>query len=388
MLKDHYVIKNHKKLYFGYTTGSCAAAAAKGSTYMLLTGEKIHEIQLMTPKGIELTLKLLDIQIMPDGVSCAVEKYSGDDPDVTDGIWVYAKVSKNNINSIRVDSGLGVGRVTKKGLEQPVGHAAINKVPRKMMIDNVMKVCEDHAYSDGLDIEITIPQGVEIAKKTFNPYLGIEGGISVLGTSGIVEPMSESALIESIRIEMNMKVVSGYRDLVMTPGNYGTDFALNTLNISPEYLMKCSNYIGETLDMAIDLGVENILFISHIGKFIKLAGGIMNTHSAHGDARLELLAIYALKAGVDRRTALKVLECLTTDEAIDILLETPYFESIMTCLLERMMHHINRRTGGLIHCAIVLFTNSHGILGRSSNFDAVIKQIQIKSNPSEKGDVI
>lgn len=375
-LENKYIIKNNKKLYFGYTTGSCAAASAKAGTLMLFTGNRQESVKLMTPKGIELNLEILDVKMNNQYVLCAVKKYSGDDPDVTNGILVYTKVSKTDTGEIKVDGGLGVGRVTGKGLEQAVGSAAINKIPRRMIMENVKKVCEDFDYHGGIYVEVIIPEGVEIAKKTFNPRLGIEGGISVLGTSGIVEPMSEAALIESIRVEMKMKAAQGYEYLIITPGNYGTDFSLENLKLSEKYLIKCSNYVGETMDIALELGIKGILFVSHIGKFIKVAGGIMNTHSAFADSRLELIAANAARAGADIQTVKEILDCISTDEAVAILMKRNLGELTIKYIIEKIQFYLNKRSDGKIETGIILFSNAFGKLGNSENISNLLENIK------------
>lgn len=375
-LENQYIIKNNKKLYFGYTTGSCAAASAKAGTLMLFTGNRQESVKLMTPKGIELNLKILDVEMNNQYILCAVKKDSGDDPDVTNGILVYTKVSKTSTEEIKVDGGLGVGKVTKEGLEQGVGSAAINKVPRKMIMENVKKVCEDFDYHGGIHVEVIIPEGVEIAKKTFNPRLGIEGGISVLGTSGIVEPMSEAALIESIRVEMKMKAAQGYEYLIITPGNYGTDFSLENLKLSEKYLIKCSNYVGETMDIALELGIKGILFVSHVGKFIKVAGGIMNTHSAFADSRLELIAANAARAGADIRTVREILDCISTDEAVSILMKKNLTELTMKYIIDKIQFYLNKRSDGKIETGIILFSNAFGKLGNSENISNLLENIK------------
>ncbi|MDE7058498.1 MAG: cobalt-precorrin-5B (C(1))-methyltransferase CbiD, partial [Lachnospiraceae bacterium] len=224
---EQFIYKNHQKLRYGYTTGSCAAAAAKAAASMLLSQTELTMVDLMTPKQIPLHLQVLEVSMGAEAVSCAIQKDSGDDPDVTNGILVYAEVSylKDAISGeIQVEGGKGVGRVTKPGLEQPVGEAAINRVPRQMIIENVQKVCKHYGNTRGLLVRISIPEGEALAAKTFNPRLGIVGGISVLGTSGIVEPMSEQALIDTIRVEIRQKLATKKKYLLIVPGNYGIDF--------------------------------------------------------------------------------------------------------------------------------------------------------------------
>ncbi|MDD6212553.1 MAG: cobalt-precorrin-5B (C(1))-methyltransferase CbiD [Clostridiales bacterium] len=373
-LERLYVQKNNKKLAYGYTTGSCAAAAAQGASNLLLTGKAPEEICLMTPKGIRLRLKPECCCRDGEWAVCAVRKDSGDDPDVTHGILVYARVRQIDGHEIEIDGGLGVGRVTRPGLEQPVGAAAINRVPRQMIREAAKNVCEEAGYPDGLQILIEIPQGRELAEKTFNPRLGIEGGISVLGTSGIVEPMSEAALISSIQVELRMRSASGLRYLVVTPGNYGADYIREHLDLNLDQAVKCSNYVGETIDMAVDLGLDGLLFISHIGKFVKVAGGIMNTHSRWADCRMEILASHSILSGCSADTAGRILGCLTTDEALDIMEKAGILEKAMKTVMEKISQSLERRSYGKLEIGALVFSKERGELGRTENFEKVFSQ--------------
>lgn len=369
------VDEKNNKLRYGYTTGSCAAAAAQAAAKMLLTGEKVEEVALQTPKGILLHLLIEDIQMDKEEVRCAVRKDGGDDPDVTHGILIYARVKKSGEAGIHLDGGTGVGRVTRPGLEQPVGAAAINKVPRKMIRENVEAVCRQMNYTGGMDVVIEIPEGVEISKKTFNPRLGIQGGISILGTSGIVIPMSEAALVASIRLEMEMLVKNGAGYLVITPGNYGQAFSKEQMNIDLTYSMKCSNYVGETLDMARELRVKGILFIAHIGKFIKVAGGIMNTHSRNADSRAEVMAANALRAGASRNTVMEILDSVTTEQSIDILIRDHCLEKTMEEVLQRVEYYLSKRGGEQLEVGAILFSSVHGKLGETSGVKRLCEEI-------------
>ena len=372
---NQYVYKNNKKLRFGYTTGTCAAAASKAATIMLIRNTIINSIKIMTPKGILLRLEVLEIEKGENYVSCAIKKDSGDDPDVTNGIRVYSKVTLSNSKDIVIDGGIGVGRVTKVGLaDLPLGSAAINKVPRMMINKEVSEICEDNDYEKGLLVEISIPEGVLIAKKTFNPRLGIVGGISVLGTSGIVEPMSEKALIDTIEVEMKVLKASGSEYLLITPGNYGQDFTRNSMNLNLENSLKCSNYIGETIDKAIDLEVKGMLFIGHVGKFIKLAAGIMNTHSRNADGRMEIITAYAALAGGNTEALKKIMNSITTDEAIDILIEYGIKSSTMRLITERINFHLKNRSNEKLEIGAIIFSNKHGLLGETENVESLLSK--------------
>ena len=249
-----------------------------------------------------------------------------------------------------------------------------------MIYENVKEVLGDFGYKGGVDIEIIIPEGEEKAKKTFNPILGIVGGISVLGTSGIVEPMSEAALVDSIKLEMKMKIADGCEYLIVTPGNYGTDFTLGNLKLPEEFLLKCSNYIGETIDMALEFGIKGIVFISHIGKFIKVAGGIMNTHSSYADSRLELMAANAVRAGADVETAREILDCISTDDAISIIKGKKLLDETIKVILDKIQFYLNKRTYGEIETGLILFSNAHGKLGSSKNVDQILKNMKEKNS--------
>lgn len=394
-LEECYVIRNQKKLRFGYTTGSCAAAAAKGAAEILLGGKKISETELMTPKGILLNLELLDIRQEENAVSCAVRKDAGDDPDTTDGILVYARVEKlsdsecpeeidknterkkiqTSSERTFIDGGAGVGRVTKPGLKQPIGEAAINPVPKAMILKSVEEAADRFDFEGRLKVTISVPEGENVAKKTFNPRLGIVGGISILGTSGIVEPMSEKALIDSIRVEMSQRIAMKEEYLLVTPGNYGADFLREHMELPFEKNMKCSNYVGETIDMAVDMGAKGILFVAHIGKFIKVAAGIMNTHSHSADGRMEVFCAAAVRAGGSLACAQEILQCNTTDEALSVLKKYDLMEKAMKVILEKIQFYLDHRSYHQILLGAVIFSNEYGYLGQTANASELIKKI-------------
>ena len=378
-LEECYVIKNNKKMRFGYTTGSCAAAACKGAAEMLLGGKRMEQVELMTPKGILLKLQLVEIRMQEKEVTCAVRKDAGDDPDTTDGILVFATVRKKE-QGICIDGGIGVGRVTRPGLNQAIGEAAINPVPKAMIQKAAEEAADRYDYEGGLEIEISVPEGVEAARKTFNPRLGIVGGISILGTTGIVEPMSEKALIESIRVEMQQHYRQGEAYLIVTPGNYGEEYLRNHMDISFEKNIKCSNYVGETIDMAINMGVKGILFVSHIGKFVKVAGGIMNTHSHCADSRMEVLASSAIRAGADLACAKAILDCNTTDQALEVLVQNRLLEAAMKIVMDKIQYYLDHRSYKRIQLGAVVFSNVQGYLGQTEMAAELIGRLRTKDN--------
>ncbi|MCR5208761.1 MAG: cobalt-precorrin-5B (C(1))-methyltransferase CbiD [Lachnospiraceae bacterium] len=330
----------------GFTTGSCAAAAAKAAVFMLLSGNEKKTIGINTPAGVLFSTAVNNISRTEESVTCSVTKDGGDDPDVTTGMEIFVTVEKNDQNSgIVIKGGKGVGVVTRPGLDQPVGEAAINHVPREMIRENVAEVCSLFDHTEGITVTVSVPGGEELALKTFNPRLGIEGGISIIGTSGIVEPMSESALIETIYIELRQRREMGFEDIVIAPGNYGRDFLKSSYGFDVDKSVKCSNYIGKTLDSVAGLGFKRVLLTGHVGKLIKISGGIMNTHSAEGDCRMELMAAWALKAGADAEMANRILDCISTEAAIEVM--NSYDKNLVPGAMERamdkMIFHMDHR---------------------------------------------
>lgn len=379
---DNYVTVDGKELRLGYTTGSCAAAASKAAAIMLLTGKKVENIRLLTPKGIELDLAVEDITIENDKVSCAIRKDSGDDPDVTNGALIYSEVTlTGEEGSVEIDGGFGVGRVTKPGLDQPVGNAAINSTPRRMIRENLLEVMDVTGYDGGLKAVISIPLGVELARKTFNPRLGIEGGISVIGTTGIVEPMSESALIETIKVELRQKRELGYEYVLLTPGNYGSDFIRDGMGLDPEWAVQTSNFIGDSLDYCVELGFKGALLIGHIGKLVKIAGNMMNTHSKYGDCRMEILGSAAAVYGVKPETAKYILGCAACDEAVRVLREEGIDGPTLELVSERIDHNLANRAfkacaiGQNFETGAIMFSKEYGLLGETSGAKDLLHRI-------------
>lgn len=364
---EAYVMKDGKRLRLGYTTGSCAAAAAKAAVWMLLSGRRKEIVRLETPKGISLELTVREIEFGEDCVRCAIEKDGGDDPDITTGALIFARAKKAHTPGVMIDGGAGVGRVTKPGLDQPVGSAAINSVPRKMIRENVAEVMQAFDYRGGMEIQISVPQGEALAKKTFNPRLGIIGGISILGTTGIVEPMSEAALLETIRVELRQRRAQGAESVMLTPGNYGSEFIRDGLGLDPRQAVQVSNFIGDALDSCRELGFRRVLLIGHIGKLVKLAGNMMNTHSKYGDCRMPILAAFAGAEGLPGGEIARVLACVSCDDALSILEEAGVRKAAMNRLMEAILQNLQYRGGEALEVSCAMFSKVWGLLAVSGN---------------------
>lgn len=395
---EQYIYHGKERLRCGYTTGSCAAAAAKAATAMLLEGKRIECVELMTPKGILLELEVHRAEIGDVYASCAIQKDSGDDPDITRGIYIYARAERMKVGGeaeiklgeadkwdyaaqsvlhghVVIEGGIGIGRVTKPGLDQPVGEAAINSMPRRMIETAVREVMEQYECHGGIRITIYAPEGVEIAKKTFNPRLGIEEGISILGTSGIVEPMSSEALIQTIRIEETVRSQEGKRHLFLTLGNYGRTFVAGTMPEILDKSVKCSNFIGEAITIGLELMFEGILIVGHIGKLVKLGAGIMNTHSAQADGRMEVLVTCGLLAGVEADVLRRLPLCVTTDEALAILKDADGLEGTMEQLMRRIHFHLQAKVGQEVPIGAIVFSNQFGILGETEDAGRLLEKV-------------
>ncbi len=413
----------------GFTTGSCAAAASKAAAQLLFEDFCAEKVSLLTPKGIFLEIKIESREKKEGWARCSVKKYAGDDPDITDGIRIYSTVSlyadkplPDGLCTDKFSSGVscagdasadsvyyahhwyaektgddlilylrggeGIGRVTRAGLSCPVGMWAINPVPRRMIFAEAARAAQKAGFKGSVWITLEIPGGEEIARKTFNPRLGIEGGLSVLGSSGIVEPMSEPALLETIRLEIGQKVLEKEACLLMVPGNYGERFLAEKLLLPVEKAVKCSNYIGKALDMAVDAGIEKILLVGHAGKLIKLAAGVMNTHSKAADGRMECLAAYGAACGASREMAGQILDCVTVDEALGILEQKEGLREETTALAMRRISAVLRRrtevrqglegkqkAKGHVRVEAILFTDERGILGMTDGAQELVRMV-------------
>lgn len=387
---DRFAFKNGKKLRYGFTTGSCMVAAAKGSLLMVLQKQILKEVELSTPKGWNLNLKLRDQNLEGDMAQCSVIKDAGDDPDITHGIKIFVRVTvksrENYLSKVFLTGGKGVGTVTKKGLSIPPGEPAINPVPKKMLERELTVLLPENLRAEVL---VWIPKGEELGKKTFNPRLGIVGGISIIGTSGIVEPMSEEAFQESIRIEMDM-LMEHRKDLIFIPGNFGRDFG-KQLGLMEEDMLKISNFVGFSLDCAYEKKARKILLVGHLGKLIKVAGGIFHTHSKIADGRMEILAAYTAKHIENKRREQIsagqipdslpdnlmewILQANTTDEAVEKLLELG-LKDVFRDLANTVSKKARIRTYEEIEIGTVLFSQIHGGLGFCDQSRKMIEEFE------------
>ncbi len=411
MAFEQYLQRGRQKLRCGYTTGACAALAAKAAAKMLLTQQMAQEETLVLPKGLAVTVPIEEAAFSPSFASCAVRKDGGDDCDATHGLLIYARVSPCAHPGVEIDGGQGVGRVTRPGLDQPVGAAAINSTPRRMIREEVEAVCRSLDYQGGLSVVISTPGGEAVAQKTFNPVLGIEGGISILGTSGVVEPQSLQALLDTIQVELKMHAAAGCKEVIFTPGNYGEDFLKAHPPVREIPVVKISNFVGDSLDFAVEMGFTQVYLVGHLGKFVKLAAGVMNTHSRYADGRREVFAAHAgdfavemgftqvylvghlgkfvkLAAGVmnthsryadgrrevfaahagmagaNQNCICQLMEAPTADQCLAILEDAGLREPVLDSIFKQILYHTRRRADG-VQVEAVVFSNQSGALAYS-----------------------
>ena len=385
---EEYVIKNQKKLRLGITTGTCSAAAAQAAAMQLLLGVENHAVTLRTPKGMTVSVPVYLLESDSRKASYKVVKDSGDDPDVTNGTdvcvtveYVKQRVREQTDGSqdrscaftsesfpyLTLDGGIGIGRVMKGGLEQAVGQAAINRVPRQMIFAAVADVCEKANVCEPLHITVWMPEGETLAKRTFNPKLGIEGGLSVLGTSGILEPMSEQAIVATIETEIRQLHAVGEEKVLVTPGNYGQAYASEYLGLDLAKSVKSSNYIGDTIDLAISYGMKDFLLVGNIGKLVKLAAGIFNTHSKVADGRGEIFAVHAAMAGAEAKVVQEIYDCINTDRMLDVVEREGLREAVMQSILAAIEKHVAGRIGDTMRFGVIVFSEKYGYLGQTSD---------------------
>lgn len=374
---EKFTVKNGKALRFGYTTGSCATAASAAAAEMLLSGKRVEQAEITLPSGEKASFDIEDVDIKEGEVTCAVTKDGGDDPDATHGAKIFAKVQRAQ-EGIQLEGGKGVGTVTAKGLQCKAGEAAINPVPRKMIVENARRILQRYDADCGLAIEISVPDGEMIAKKTYNPRLGIVGGISILGTTGIVDPMSEKALVDTIKAVVDKQYAENPETILIAPGNYGRDFCREHLGLDIERAVTISNYIGEALDYIRYKGFKKILLVGHTGKLIKIAAGVMNTHSSYADCRMEVIGVHSAICGADGQTVAKIMNCITTDDAFDLIKDKSYYEAVKNRILEKVLYHLRFRLKGEAEIEIVMFTTDRTHIIKSSRADQMTALYRIE----------
>lgn len=362
---------NGKTLRSGITTGASAAAAAQAAAVMLFKGEELSSARVTNPQGREIIVPVKSVRRCGDQVTATVIKDGGDDPDITHGLEITATVRRAEAG-VEVSGGPGVGLVTKPGLQVPVGEPAINPVPRQMIIEAVRATVPEGV---GLRVEIGVPGGAEAARKTLNPKLGIVGGISILGTTGIVEPMSEDAFKRSLVPQIEMAKAYGYSTVCLTPGRLGERWAAERLGIPQEAVVQMSNFVGYMLNACVDLGMKNVILTGHHSKLTKVAAGCFHTHNKVSDARLETLAAMAGLMGAASPVIAQLLEANTSEGALEILKDHGLL-GVLPLIAARAAKRAMEHVFGELRVGVVMYNMAGDILASDSNAEEIRREMK------------
>lgn len=360
-----------KRLRSGITTGASAAAAAQAAVLMLFRREEILSAKVTNPQGREIVVPVKTVVLLQDSAAATVIKDGGDDPDITSGLEIIATVTKGPVGIV-ITGGLGVGTVTRPGLQIPVGEPAINPVPREMITSAVAPYLPE---GTGVCIEVSVPGGAEAARRTLNPKLGITGGISILGTTGIVEPMSEEAFKRSLVPQITMAKAHGHTTVCLTPGRLGERWAAEILGIPPEAVVQMSNFVGYMLNACVEQGIKNVILTGHHSKLTKVAAGCFHTHNKVSDARLETLAAYAGLLGADHRVIRELLAANTSEGALEILRAHKVL-GVMPLIAAKAASRAMEHVFGDLRVGTVLFTMSGEILAADANAVEIGRELQ------------
>lgn len=361
-----------KKLRSGYTTGSCAAAGTKAVLLFLLEKIISTNVLIKALSGEELHIPIKGIQTAENGdVWAEVIKDAGDDPDITNGTSIFTKVKLNDCGDVRFFAGKGIGKITKAGLAIPVGEPSINPGPRQMMQNVVHELLPE---GQGCDITISIPAGEKLAKHTLNPYLGVEGGISIIGTTGVVHPMSEEGFKNSLTPQIDVAQHAGYSMQVFVPGKIGENIAVS-LDLPPQSIVQTSNFIGFMLEYAADKGLDAVLLLGHMGKLIKVSAGNFYTHSKISDARLETIAAYSAFLGMTQPGIKDILACTTTEAAMIVVNKYHLADKLYQLLCERASTRAMQHVYQKLKVGTIMATLKGKILGMDENAKKIGREL-------------
>lgn len=374
-LADDKIWHKGKAYRKGYTTGSCATAAAKVAALMILRQQIIHQISIVTPSGVTLHLNVEEPLIHGNQATAAIRKDGGDDVDVTHSMLIYAHVKLRDDVHITITGGTGIGKVTQKGIGLPIGHSAINKTPLQTIEAAVREVLGPER---GADVVIFAPEGEERALRTYNSRLGIMGGISILGTTGIVTPMSEESWKRTLAIELEQKRENGLDKVIFVPGNHGERFVREQLQVDTNLVVTMSNFVGYMLQEAERLAFRHVVMVGHLGKLIKVAAGIFHTHSHIADGRMETLVTHLALAGAPNELLQQVYHCLTTEAAMELIAQAGYesvYDAIATRIVDRVQQML-RYSPQPFTCDVILFSLDNQPLGSNRPVAAIAEDLR------------
>lgn len=353
-----------KELRWGYTTGACAAAGVKAALLFSL-GQSCAEVKIISLDKREMLIPIKSIEQNDNVVKVEVVKDSGDDPDITNGATVVTEVRfLPGERWLKILGGAGVGKITKPGLALPVGEYAINPGPRKLIAHAVAEIWGDDNHT-GLMVTISVPGGEELARRTLNPSLGIVGGISIIGTTGVLRPMSEDAFKNSLLPQIDVAVAQGRETLIMVPGKIGENIAVS-YGLPREAIVQMSNFVGFMLEGAAERGVKRVLLCGHLGKLSKVAAGVFHTHNRMADARMETLAAHGAALGLPAPQVRQMLNCVTTEEALGVISDENLKKSLCAAIAAKASERAEKYVFGRLKVGTMLVT----LKGELLAFDA------------------
>jgi len=351
-------------LRYGITTGACAAASAKAALITLLN-KPVDRVGIPSPIGIRFEILVKESRKLSENTAVAyVIKDSGDDIDITNKLEISATVRLTDDGKIVIKGGNGIGIATKPGLPVSIGEPAINPIPRKMIEDAIKEVLPP---GKGVEVLLSVIGGERIAEKTLNPKLGVIGGISILGTTGVVKPLSMDAYRRSLISQIDVAIAQGYERIFITPGNIGERLAKQVFKVSEDAIIQTGDFMGYMLNKAVEKGVKEIIILGHPGKLVKLAAGIFNTHHKVGDARKEVIAAYAGANGANKELISMILQSNTTEEIIELLKQNDLLQPTFNEIAKRISLRSMERIENKAKIGAILVSLDGNILGMDEN---------------------
>ena len=359
--------KNEKpqgKLRTGFTTGTCATASSKAAALAIINQKTISNVDVLLPKRDRINIKINSCEFTKNNARCSVIKDGGDDPDVTHGAEIFVDLSlTNNVGTIEIDGGDGVGRVTKPGLGLEIDSAAINPTPKKMILENVQEVAEEILKENGIKVLISVPKGKELATKTDNPRIGILNGISILGTSGIVIPYSTASFAAAIRQQIDVVSSMNDEEVVLTTGGRSEDFAREIIKLPDHSFIQMGDFSGYTIQQCAKKSLKKAYVAGFIGKLAKMAAGVKQTHVKGGKVDMKFLSELAKRCNADSETISKILGANTARNVQEIIMEdnvNGFFDEITKETCNQMRQHSEEK----IPVEVILFDFDGKVLSR------------------------
>ena len=356
--------KPRGKLRTGYTTGTCATASSKACVLAIINQKKIESVDVELPKGTTATVMIQSCKFNKTSSKCSVVKYAADDPDVTHGAEIFVDLSlTSNVNQIEIDGGEGVGIVTKPGLGLEIGKAAINPTPKKMIIVNIKDVAKKILQKNGLRVIISVPNGKELASKTDNPRLGIVGGISILGTSGIVIPYSTASFAASIRQNLDVSIAMGNDIVVLTTGGRSEEFSRNMMDLPDHCFVQMGDFAAYAIQQCVKKRIKKAYVAGFIGKLAKLATGVKQTHVKGSKVDMNFLAEIAAKCNANKSIVKQIQKANTARHVQDIVKENHvegFFDKICIEVYRQMRKHSENK----VPIEVMLFDFDGKVLAR------------------------